>query len=48
LPAEAHFGLGDADTVDELRVRWTDGSETVLTDVPADQFMRITQPESEQ
>jgi hypothetical protein len=47
-PAEAHFGLGDADTVDELRVRWTDGSETVLTDVPADQFMRITQPESEQ
>jgi hypothetical protein len=44
-PAEAHFGLGAATTVDELRVRWTDGTETVLSNVPADQFIFIGQPE---
>lgn len=42
-PAEAHFGLAAETTVDELRVRWTDGSETVLTDVSADQRLRVTQ-----
>jgi hypothetical protein len=43
-PAEAHFGLGEATVVDELRVVWTDGTETLLTDVPADQLIRIVQP----
>jgi hypothetical protein len=45
-PPEVHFGLGGAETVDVLRVRWTDGTETVLTDVPADQFMLISQADS--
>jgi hypothetical protein len=30
-----HFGLGDAARVDTLLVRWNDGLETVITDVPA-------------
>ncbi|HEX7071325.1 MAG TPA: CRTAC1 family protein [Rhodothermales bacterium] len=30
-----HFGLGDAAQVDSLIVRWNDGRETVISDVPA-------------
>jgi len=33
----AHFGLGEAKIVDELRIEWNDGGTTVLTDVPANQ-----------
>ena len=33
----AHFGLGEAKFVDELRIEWNDGRTTVLTDVPANQ-----------
>ena len=36
-----HFGLGSALKVDRLEVRWPDGSRQVLTDVPANQFIRI-------
>ena len=41
--AEAHFGLGWADRVNELRVIWSGGEETVLTDVAANQVLRIEQ-----
>ena len=41
--AEAHFGLGGANRVDELRVVWPGGEETVLTDVAANQVLRIEQ-----
>src|SRR6185503_10262595 len=34
-PAEAHFGLGDAKLVDELRVVWPDGTSTDLGGVAA-------------
>lgn len=37
----AHFGLGTASVVDELRVEWTNGDVTVMNDVPADQTMTI-------
>lgn len=40
-----HFGLGAADQVEELRVRWSDGSVTVLTDVDADQRLDIVAPQ---
>ena len=39
-----HFGLGHAERVDELLIRWADGTETVLTDVRADQTLTITSP----
>lgn len=38
-----HFGLGSNTTVQELRVIWPSGPETVITNVPADRLMRITQ-----
>lgn len=38
-----HFGLGTNTSVQELRVIWPSGPDTVITDVPADRLMRITQ-----
>lgn len=40
----AHFGLGTAATVDEVRVEWTKGFATVLTNVPANQHVIIESP----
>ena len=39
-----HFGLGRADAVAELTVRWPDGSVQTLPHVPADQVLRVEQP----
>jgi hypothetical protein len=39
-----HFGLGGATRVDELRVAWPNGTDTVLTNVAANQVLRITYP----
>ena len=41
-PAEAHFGLGSATTVD-LTVFWPDGTRSVLAGVAADQLLSIDQ-----
>jgi len=38
-----HFGLGDAAIVDQVDVRWPDGSHSVRTQVPPRQFLTITQ-----
>jgi len=40
-PPETHFGLGMADRVDELRIRWANGTEWTETDVAADQLVRF-------
>ncbi|MEM8962875.1 MAG: CRTAC1 family protein [Acidobacteriota bacterium] len=37
----AHFGLGGATSVDELRVRWPNGAVTVLTNVAVNQTLTI-------
>ena len=37
----AHFGLGAADRVAELRVEWPDGSVTQIHDLPADRTITI-------
>ena len=37
----AHFGLGDADRVRQLVVRYPDGSETRLRDVAADRLVTV-------
>ncbi len=41
----AHFGLGQADVVTQLRVRWPDGSETTLDDVGINRFVRVAPPD---
>ena len=38
----AHFGLGKAGTVDEIRVEWVNGETSLLTDTPADQHISIS------
>ena len=38
-----HFGLGEVEEVDLLRVRWPDGSELTLQDVPARQILTLRQ-----
>jgi enediyne biosynthesis protein E4 len=40
-PAEAHFGLGDGEWVDRVRVRWLGGGETTLEGVSADRVITI-------
>jgi hypothetical protein len=42
-----HIGLGSATSVDEIEVRWPDGSRTRRRNVPARQFLRIRQGEPE-
>ncbi len=37
----AHFGLGQAQSVDRIEVRWTDGTKTVLENVAVNQFLKI-------
>jgi enediyne biosynthesis protein E4 len=39
-----HFGLGPAAKADKVVVRWQGGGETVLTDVNADQVLRVKRP----
>jgi hypothetical protein len=36
-----HFGLGDADTVDRLTIRWPSGTERTFTDLPARRWVTI-------
>ncbi len=38
-PADAHFGLGSAGKVDQVRILWPDGKEHVLEDVAVNVFM---------
>jgi enediyne biosynthesis protein E4 len=37
----AHFGLGERTQVDALEIRWPSGQVDVLTDIPADQKIRV-------
>ncbi|UCE19410.1 MAG: VCBS repeat-containing protein [Gemmatimonadota bacterium] len=39
----AHFGLGDAATIDTLKVEWPSGMIDILTDVAVNQFLTITE-----
>jgi hypothetical protein len=41
-PMRAHFGLGSATVVDELRVNWPDGTTRLLLDTAADQLILVT------
>ena len=37
----AHFGVGSATIIDEVRAEWVNGDTTVMTDVPVDQQISI-------
>ncbi len=39
----AHFGLGQAAKADLVEIRWPDGSQTTLADVPVNQFLTVVQ-----
>ncbi|MBD8526497.1 CRTAC1 family protein [Pseudomarimonas arenosa] len=41
-----HFGLGANEKVDRIEIRWPNGAEQVLTDVKADQLLRVEQIDS--
>jgi enediyne biosynthesis protein E4 len=40
----AHFGLGHAERLARLRVRWTDGPMLELRDLPVDRTLRVERP----
>ena len=39
-----HFGLGLETQIEEIQVTWTHGEQTIITNVPADQYIQIDQP----
>jgi len=39
-----HFGLGTATRVERIEIRWPSGQVQTLTDVPADQILKIREP----
>jgi hypothetical protein len=41
MPAQVHFGLGDATTIDRLTIRWPSGTVQELTDLAADRHVVI-------
>jgi hypothetical protein len=42
---DLHYGLGSAEQVDALRIRWPDGAITELEDLPIRRKIRITHPD---
>ena len=40
-PASVHFGLGNADSVESLSIRWPSGRAQVLKNLPADRHLMI-------
>jgi hypothetical protein len=42
-----HFGLGAADRIDQLRVRWPSGQETTLVNLPVDQTLMLREGEEQ-
>ena len=41
-----HFGLGNQDKIDSLKIRWPDGKEQTMVDVPANQKLTINYQEA--
>jgi hypothetical protein len=45
-PCIVHFGLGDAKQVDSLSIRWPSGTEQVISNLPSDRHVIITEGKS--
>ena len=43
-PSRIHYGLGDRDSVDAVRVRWPDGTTSLFEDIPTRRMITITHP----
>ncbi|MFZ5519296.1 MAG: FG-GAP-like repeat-containing protein [Candidatus Zhuqueibacterota bacterium] len=43
---DAEFGLGDATTIDSIIIKWPSGNLQVLTDVEANQFLKIVEEQT--
>lgn len=41
----AHFGLGEYEMIDELKVKWLGGEEQVFTNIEANQLVRVKESE---
>jgi hypothetical protein len=39
-----HFGLGAANTIARIEIRWPSGTVQTLNDVPADQILKVKEP----
>ena len=39
-----HFGLGKAETVEEIEIKWPSGTVQVLKNVAADQVIKVREP----
>jgi hypothetical protein len=39
-----HFGIGTADTIREIEIRWPSGTSQLLKDIKADRIMTVTEP----
>ncbi|MFQ6005623.1 MAG: CRTAC1 family protein, partial [Woeseia sp.] len=44
-PTVQTFGLGNAAQVDELKIEWPDGSQSIMADVQAGQFVSVDHPD---
>ncbi|WP_100642977.1 CRTAC1 family protein [Alteromonas facilis] len=46
-PVEAHFGIANANSIEEIRIQWPglDVEDTVLNDIPANRFVTIEHPD---
>ena len=42
-----HFGLADAEVIDEIRIIWPTGELETLTEVSVNQRLRVTEGEGE-
>ena len=39
-----HFGLGNTETVSEIRITWPSGAKQTLTNIKANQVLAVTEP----
>jgi hypothetical protein len=40
-PVEAHFGLGSASNIDQVKIVWPGGVESIIENVDVNQFLII-------
>jgi hypothetical protein len=48
MPNRVHFGLGDAERVERLAIRWPSGKEQLFTDVAGDRHILVDEEENTQ